>query len=54
MLISSLRLEKKGQKAFREDISDTEESTMGFPNRFKDKYPQLAIRNQICDDSQDV
>jgi hypothetical protein len=54
MLISSLRLERKAKKAFREDASDTEEPGMGFPNRFCEKYPQLAIRNQVCDDSQDV
>jgi hypothetical protein len=51
MLISSLRLEKKAKKAFREDLSDSEENYMGFPNRFCDKYPHLAIRNQVCDDS---
>jgi hypothetical protein len=55
MLISSLRLERKGQKAFREDLSDSEDKDMGFPNRFCDKYPQLAIRSQqVCDESQDV
>jgi hypothetical protein len=50
MLISSLRLERKAKKAFKEDPSDTEEE-MGFPNRFCEKYPQLAIKNQVCDDS---
>jgi hypothetical protein len=54
MLISSLKLERKAKKAFKEDPSDTEETDMGFPNRFCEKYPQLAIRNQVCDDSQDV
>jgi len=54
MLIRSIRLEKKAKKAFREDASDTEEPDMGFPNRFCDKYPQLAARNQVLDESQDV
>jgi len=54
MLISSLRLERKAKKAFKEDASDNEDEDMGFPNRFCEKYPQLAIRNQVCDDSQDV
>ena len=54
MLISSIRLERKAKKAFKEDPSDIKETDMGFPNRFCEKYPQLAIRNQVCDDSQDV
>jgi len=54
MLIRSLKLEKKAKKAFREDPSDTEEPGMGFPNRFCDKYPELAAKNQVCDDSEDV
>lgn len=54
MLISSIKLEKKAKKAFKEDPSDTEETDMGFPNRFCQKYPQLAIRNQVSDESQDV
>lgn len=31
MLISTLRLEKKAQKAFREDPSDVEEPDMVYP-----------------------
>lgn len=54
MLIRSLKLEKKAKKAFREDASDTEESGMLYPNRFCEKYPELAAKNQVCDDSEDV
>jgi hypothetical protein len=54
MLISSLRLERKAKKAFREEPSDTEDTGMDFPNRFCEKYPQLAIKNQVCDESQDL
>lgn len=54
MLIRTLNLEKKGKKAYREDNSSDEDPDMGYPNRFCQKYPELAARNQVSDESQDV
>ena len=54
MLIRTLRLEKKAQKAYREDLSDSEERDMPFPKYFCEKWPELAKANQVVDDSDDV
>ena len=54
MLIRSLKLEKKAKKAFRDDPSDTEDPGMNYPNRFCEKFPELAAKNQVLDESMDV
>jgi hypothetical protein len=54
MLIRTLNLERKAKKAFREDASDEEEPGMGYPKRFCEAWPELAAKNQILDESQDV
>ena len=53
MLIRTLKLEKKAQKAFKNDLSDGEESTMDYPERFCQKWPHLAAQNKVCDSSVD-
>ena len=54
MLIRTLNLEKKGKKAYREDPSDEEDPDMGYPKRFCERYPELAARNKVFDESSDV
>ena len=54
MLIRTLNLEKKGKRAYRDDPSGDEDPDMGYPKRFCERYPELAARNKVCDESQDV
>jgi hypothetical protein len=51
MLIRSLKFERRAQKAYREDPSDQEDADMGYPKYWCERFPDLAARNKVSDES---